>query len=171
MLPASDELLDVVNDRDEVIDHAARAAVHARRLNHRAVHVLLVNDRGEIYLQLRAATKESFPGCWDSSASGHVAAGEDYLPAAVRELEEELGLSVAPDRLQLVATIPAGAATGWEFTRVYLLRGADQPRPNPAEVTRGEFVAPAALRDRLACQPAQFAQCFIKVFDEAAPFV
>ena len=66
-----EEIFDVVDDRDQIIGTATRSDVHARKLRHRAVHVFLFNLKGELFIQKRAATKDSFPRCYDSSASGH----------------------------------------------------------------------------------------------------
>ena len=80
------------NALDRVIGHATRREVHARHLRHRAVHVFLFNPQGRLFIQKRAAGKDTFPLCYDSSASGHVDRGESYEACAARELEEELGL-------------------------------------------------------------------------------
>ena len=60
-----EEIFDVVNERDEVIDQKPRGEVHARGLLHRAVHVLVFNSRGEIFLQKRSVKKDRQPGVWD----------------------------------------------------------------------------------------------------------
>ena len=73
-----DELFDVVNERDEVTGRQTRAEVHRLGLRHRAVHVLVFNRRGEVFLQKRSRLKVFFPGVWDSSTSGHLDSGEDY---------------------------------------------------------------------------------------------
>ena len=91
----NDEIFALVNERDEVVGQAPRREVHARHLRHRAVHILVFNSAGEVYLQKRSMVKDLSPGLWDSSCSGHVDAGEDYDTAAGRELGEELGLTVA----------------------------------------------------------------------------
>src|SRR5271155_6084547 len=116
----SEEIFDIVNEQDEVIGQMPRPQVHREGRKHRAVHVLVFNARGEIFLQKRSMTKDTFPGAWDSSASGHVDSGEDYDACAVRELSEELGLKVAapPRRLFKIA---ACAETGQEFVWVYHL--------------------------------------------------
>ena len=87
-------MFDVVDETDKVIAQAARREVHARGWRHRAVHVLVFNWAGELFLQKRAPSKDTAPGAWDSSASGHVEAGEGYDACAVRELREEIGLRV-----------------------------------------------------------------------------
>src|SRR5471030_872287 len=96
-----EEIFDVVNDRDEVIGQQTRGEVHRLGLKHRAVHVLVFNVRGELFLQKRSLKKDTFPGAWDSSASGHLDHGEDYDACAVRELREEIGLVAAgaPERI------------------------------------------------------------------------
>lgn len=89
------ELFDVVDEHDRVLRRETRAEVHRQRLLHRAVHILVFNARGEVYLQRRSAQKDTYPHRWTTSCSGHVDAGEDYDTAAVRELAEELGLAGA----------------------------------------------------------------------------
>jgi len=93
---SGDEWFDVVNARDEVIRRATRREVHATGLWHRAVHVLVFDAAGRVFLQKRSMKKDLSPGLWDSSCSGHLDAGEDYDAAAVRELSEELGVRVSP---------------------------------------------------------------------------
>ena len=63
---------------------------------HRAVHILVFNQRGELFLQKRSMSKDNDPGMWDSSAAGHVDSGESYLDCATREIEEELGVEFSP---------------------------------------------------------------------------
>ena len=96
----AEEIFDVVNERDEVIGRAPRSEVHARGLRHRATHVLVFNPRGEVFLQKRSIMKDRQPGMWDSSASGHLNSGEGYDACAVREVREELGVTLAhpPER-------------------------------------------------------------------------
>src|SRR5689334_24881313 len=97
----SEEIFDVVNERDEVVDHKPRSEVHRLGLMHRAVHVMVFNRLGQVFLQKRSMSKDRQPGLWDSSASGHLDQGEAYDACAVRELREEIGLQLraAPQRL------------------------------------------------------------------------
>jgi isopentenyldiphosphate isomerase len=92
-----DEIFDVVDEHDQVIRQETRREVHRRGLRHRAVHILIFNQRGQVFLQKRSMQNDSFPGAWDSSASGHLDTGEDYDACAVRELREEIGLEL-PER-------------------------------------------------------------------------
>lgn len=83
------ELIAVVNKDDRVIGRATRKEIHAKGLLHREASVLLVNSKNEILLQKR---KDN--GFLDYSASGHFLHNQDYLTAAIRETDEELGLKI-----------------------------------------------------------------------------
>ena len=156
-----DEIFDVVNEHDEVVSQSTRREVHARGLLHRAVHVLVFNARGQVFLQKRSMAKDTAPGCWDSSCSGHLDAGEDYLTAAVRELVEEIGLTVAgPHLLTPVLHSAACVDTGNEFVWVYRLASEGPFVLNPAEIERGEWFSPADVSRAIAERPAEYARSF-----------
>ncbi|HEU5395140.1 MAG TPA: NUDIX domain-containing protein [Candidatus Methylomirabilis sp.] len=145
-----DELFDVVDEADRVIGLATRAVVHRDGLRHRSSHVFLLNSHGELFLQRRALTKDEDPGAWDSSAAGHLDAGESYVAGAVRELREELGVTVEPTRLVEVARLPATAEAGWEFRRLFVLSTDEPLSPDPTEVMEGRFLAAVEIERRLA---------------------
>ena len=161
----SEEIFDVVNERDEVIGQKPRSEIHRRGLKHRAVHVLVFNARGELFLQKRSMKKDCFPGLWDSSASGHLAAGESYDACTVRELREEIGLEPAtpPERLFKVAARPE---TGQEFVWVYRCAAEGPFRLHPEEIERGGWFAPVALNRWLSEKPGEFASGFVWIWNE-----
>src|ERR1700690_999512 len=129
-----EEIFDIVNERDEVVGQNTRREVHARGLWHRAVHVLVFNARGEVFLQKRSMKKDMAAGKWDSSASGHLDSGEDYDACAVRKLREELGLKVKLP-LQKLFKIDARQETGWEFCWIYSSESERQFPLHPDEIT------------------------------------
>ena len=130
----SDEIFDVVDAANRVIGQARRSEIHARGLLHRAVHLFWIRDDGQLCLQRRSFAKDSCPGLLSSSCAGHLDAGEEYLPAMVRELAEENGVVVRPEQLARIDAIPAHADLGWEFVEVFLLRGDRSFRIHPPEV-------------------------------------
>jgi 8-oxo-dGTP pyrophosphatase MutT (NUDIX family) len=89
---SSSELVVIVNERNEVIGAVSRAEMRKRRLPHRAVYVLVFNQRHELFVQKRTHTKDIYPGYYDIAAGGVVLSGESWEEAARRELEEELGI-------------------------------------------------------------------------------
>ncbi len=86
------ELMDVVNEKDEVVGKLPRRQVYEKLLTHRIVHVLVFNKEGKMALQLRSKKVSFCPLHWAPSAGGHVRSGETYEEAAMRELQEELGV-------------------------------------------------------------------------------
>ena len=162
----TEEMFDVVDEADRVIGSAPRSEVHRHRLRHRAVHVLLFSERAELFVQKRSATKDTFPGCYDSSASGHLNTGEDYDICARRETQEELGLVVPVGRFSRHFKVEACEQTGWEFVWVYSVVTDEQPRINLAELESGEFWTPEYLRSLLLASPELFAPGFVRVFGE-----
>lgn len=159
----AEEIFDVVNDRDEVIDHRPRSEVHRLGLKHRAVHVLVFNRAGHLFLQKRSMRKDCFPGTWDSSASGHLDRGEAYDACAVRELAEEIGLRVAstPERL---FPIEARPETGQEFVWVYRQPSEGPFQLQPEEVDRGEWFHPDVITQWIDRRPADFAPAFVLIW-------
>lgn len=159
----TDEIFDVVNERDEVVGQATRAEVHARGLMHRAVHVLVFNSRGEVFLQKRSMSKDRSPGRWDSSASGHVESGEDYDQCAIREVHEEIGLTLSspPERLFKVA---ARGQTDQEHVWVYRVESEGPFELNPDEIERGEWLPPQEVSSRVTQQPGVFSPAFSHIW-------
>jgi isopentenyldiphosphate isomerase len=166
-----EEWFDVVNERDEVVGRKLRREVHAHGWLHRAVHVLVFNRAGQVFLQKRSMRKDMSPGLWDSSCSGHLDAGEDYDTAVVRELREELGLlaelgggnrGVGAPRLQLERRlrVEACAETGQEFVWVYRVEAEGPFTLCPDEIDGGEWIAPDELNRRIAAGPDDYCPAF-----------
>ena len=158
------EVFDVVDENNQVVGQATRAEVHARGWRHRALHVFVLNAAGELFLQKRSPWKDRHPDAWDSSAAGHLDAGETYAAAARRELREELGLTPeAAGRVELreVADLgPAREATGGEFIRLFIAHAEGPFRPPPEEVAWGGFFPVATVAEWTRARPGDFAPGF-----------
>lgn len=80
-----------------------RGVAHRDGSPHATSHIWVVRENGtggyDLLLQKRSACKDSHPGCYDISAAGHVAAGDDYPETALRELWEELGIRTTGEKL------------------------------------------------------------------------
>jgi isopentenyldiphosphate isomerase len=159
------EIFDVVDASDRVIGQKPRGIVHSEGLLHRAVHVLIVNEEGTVFLQKRSMGKDSAPGKWDSSASGHLDAGEGYAEAAIREVEEELGCAGVV--LEEIGRLEASETTGWEFVRIYKGNHEGPFTLHPDEIETGRWVSVEALGKWLEECPGDFARCFIEVWKTA----
>ena len=160
-----EEIFDVVNECDEVIGRAPRREVHARGLLHRAVHVLVFNARGEVILQKRSLKKDRQPGVWDSSASGHVDSGETYDQTAVRELREEISLTIAAP-LPRLFKIDACEETDAEFVWIYRCVAEGPFTLHPDEIETGGWFAPGFVTRWVNEKPEEFASAFVLIWDE-----
>jgi isopentenyldiphosphate isomerase len=162
-----DEIFDVVNERDDVVDRKPRAEVHRLGLLHRAVHVLVFNSLGKLFLQKRSMTKDRQPGLWDSSSSGHVDSGEEYDACAVREVREEIGLRLEspPRRLFKIA---ACAETDQEFVWVYRCEADGPLTLDPHEIERGDWFAVEDIERWISKQPEDFATAFRLIWRKLA---
>lgn len=155
-----DELFDVVDEHDRVMGQATRREVHARGWRHRAVHVFLVNRAGEVFLHQRSQSKDTFPGLWNSSCAGHVAAGDDYDLTVVRELEEELGAALGTSARRLFRVEPC-EETGQEFVWVYRGEAEGPFALNEAEIERGAWFSVAEADAWVRRAPEEFARSFV----------
>ena len=97
------EIFDIVDEQGlptgETVD---RETAHREGILHRTAHLWMMRRREtgvEILVQKRSAGKDSFPSCYDISSAGHIPAGVDFKPSAVRELKEELGLDALEEEL------------------------------------------------------------------------
>lgn len=126
------EILDICdelgNPTGETVE---RSVAHRDGILHRTAHVWVTRERDgkiQILLQKRSQNKESFPGLYDTSSAGHIPAGVDFVPSALRELREELGIAAEAEQLHYAGSfriryekIFHGALfRDNEFTRVYV---------------------------------------------------
>jgi isopentenyldiphosphate isomerase len=130
--------------------------------------VLVFNSRGQIFLQKRSMKKDRQPGLWDSSASGHLNAGEDYDACAAREAREEIGLRLgcAPTRLFKLAASPA---TDQEHVWVYRCEAEGPFELHPEEIERGEWFDAERVTQWIAQRPEDFASALVMIWGRVGP--
>ena len=170
------EILDVCDEQGRPTGRTVpRETAHREGVPHRTAHVWIVREhegRTQVLLQKRSREKESFPGLYDTSSAGHIPAGVDFLPSALRELEEELGIRAAAEQLAYAGSFRIRYEKVFhgslfrdnDFTRVYVFRepveiAALRLQPGEVEEVRwfdlDEVAAEIAVSRARFCVPAE----------------
>ncbi|MFF4751246.1 NUDIX hydrolase [Streptomyces sp. NPDC002514] len=148
-MSAADEILDIVDEHDRVIGQSPRGEAYARGLRHRCAFVLARDAAGRIFVHRRTATKLVFPSHYDMFVGGVVGAGESYDDAALREAEEELGVTGLPRPARLFTFLyDDGAGHSW-WSAVYEVRCDLPVRPQQEEIDWHDFLTEDELERRL----------------------
>ncbi len=146
-----DELLDLVDEHDNVIGTINRmdyARIVSDNLGYlRASQFFLLNSEGKIYIPIRTAHKTIAPNGFDYTAGGHVGSGDTYEQAMIREAEEELGLDLSPNDLELVAKV---VEEGIRYINsIYVVRSNKTPILSPEDFVSGEWLPPAEVISKI----------------------
>lgn len=102
-----------------------KSIAHIKGLFHASVHIWFYTNSQEILIQKRKATKDTFPNLWDISVAGHISFKEPHLAAAIREVAEEIGLTITKKDLHYIGTsehknIHPNQLTDHELHHIYL---------------------------------------------------
>ncbi len=159
---ATDEMFDIVDSNDHVVGQANRRKIHEQNLIHRAVHILIRNGAGEWFLQKRSIWKDQNPGKWDSSAAGHLQAGENYESAARRELLEELGIHC---EIRRIGRLGPSEANGWEFIEIFYARHDGPFKLALLEIDAGAFFEETQIWRWIQNDATAFSPVFLKCFE------
>ncbi|WP_329351425.1 NUDIX domain-containing protein [Streptomyces sp. NBC_01261] len=148
MNPA-DEILDIVDENDRVTGQSPRGEAYAQGLRHRAVFIRTRDAAGRVFVHRRTPTKLVFPSLYDMFVGGVVGAGESYDDAALREAEEELGVSGLPRPTFLFKFLyDDGAGQTW-WSAVYEVRCELPVSPQVEEVAWHDFLEEGEIERRL----------------------
>ncbi|MFD0797719.1 NUDIX domain-containing protein [Maribacter chungangensis] len=98
-----DELLDIIDTNGNPTGTTAlKSKAHRLGLFHATVHIWFYTKNGDVLLQQRAQNKDTYPLLWDVSVAGHVGSGETVALSAIREIKEEIGLTVREANLEKI---------------------------------------------------------------------
>jgi isopentenyldiphosphate isomerase len=161
------ELLDIVDDQGRPLNITKlRSQIHRDGDWHRTVHVWIKNSRRELLFQKRAPEKESFPGLWDISCAGHIAAGQTSIAAAIREAREELSVLIQEKDFEFLFTVKsrsiqhAGLFIDNEINNVYLVKkdfSLSEIHVQKEEISGIKWILIDNLKEELKLKPRDFA--------------
>src|ERR1700733_551864 len=154
-----------------------KSAVHRDGDWHGAAHVWILNAKGQVLIQRRSPTKENWPNFWDVSVAGHISSGEGPVEAALREAQEELGITLDSSECRFLFTVADqgalnnGKYVDNEYHHVFLVEKdldlADF-KFSDGEVAEAKFVAVRELQTNLTTDPSGFVpheEEYRKLFD------
>ncbi|MEV4040635.1 NUDIX domain-containing protein [Streptomyces umbrinus] len=148
-MSSADEILDIVDEHDEVVGQARRGDAYAQGMRHRCTFIQVKDAQGRLFIHRRTPTKLVFPSLYDVFVGGVVGAGETYDEAALREAEEELGVSGLPHPTFLFKFLyDDGAGKSW-WSAVYEVLCELPVHPQVEEVAWHGFLPETEVRRRL----------------------
>lgn len=117
-----EEQVVLVDEQNEVLGYMGKLEAHKRGLLHRAISVIVFNNKGEILVQQRALTKYHWAGIWSNTCCSHPRENESFQDAAERRLFEELGFRTPlKEEFQFIykAYDEKSGLTEWEYDSVF----------------------------------------------------
>ena len=111
------ELVDLLNNGKELIGETCERNSVPEGKYRLSIHIWIVNDKNEILIQQRSASRKMFPNMW-TNTGGACIAGETSIETVFRELKEELNVIPNIDNLELIASYKRKK----DYVDVWLLR-------------------------------------------------
>ncbi len=154
-----------VDESDQIIGYGTKTEAISKGIAHRIARIFVFNSKGELLIQKRSS-HVAVPNRWDQSAAGHVDEGEDYLTAAQRELEEEIGVSNIPlkEVTKFYTEEIDDSMTKKRFNMLYSAVYDGEVKVNEDEVAEILWISPIRLEQWMQDKPQDFTQGFIQSY-------
>ncbi len=162
------EYVVLVNEQDEPTGLMEKMKAHENGILHRAFSVFLFNRKGEMLLQKRAASKYHSPSQWTNAVCSHPRDGETYRQAALRRLQEELGIKAdIEEKFHFIYKAEVGHHL-WEHELDHVFTGIYEGpfRPDTCEVSEVRYITMHELEKELAAHPENFTEWFKIILSE-----
>ncbi|AQX13550.1 isopentenyl-diphosphate Delta-isomerase [Elizabethkingia meningoseptica] len=163
-----EEKVVLVTPNDEVLGLMEKIQAHKNGLLHRAFSVFLFNNEGKMLLQQRSSNKYHSPDQWTNACCSHPRENETYLDAAMRRVNEELGINCQlEEKFHFIYKADVGQGL-WEheLDHVFIGEYNGEYRLNPDEVSAIRFVTLEELDHEVAQQPEMFTEWFKIILKE-----
>jgi isopentenyl-diphosphate Delta-isomerase len=165
------ELLILVDEKDNQLGTMEKLEVHKKGLLHRAFSVFIFNSEGKFLLQQRADEKYHSPGLWSNTCCSHPLSGETVANAVKRRLGQEMGMQTETTfQFSFIYKKEFdNGLTEYEFDHVYFGKSDELPHPDPAEVKNWKYISLPDLKDDILQNPDNYTEwlkiCFEKVLE------
>jgi len=158
----------LVNEKNEQIGIMPKLEAHEKGVLHRAFSVFILNDKGELLLQQRAASKYHSPMLWTNTCCSHQRVGESNIEAGKRRLLEEMGfVTDLKDVFSFIYKAPFdNGLTEHELDHVLVGNYNENPKINPDEVDNFKWMSLEAVKTDIEIQPQIYTEWFKIIFNE-----
>ncbi|HHC79319.1 MAG TPA: isopentenyl-diphosphate Delta-isomerase [Flavobacteriia bacterium] len=163
-----EEQVILVNKDDEQLGTMPKLEAHKKGVLHRAFSVFITNDKGELLLQQRAASKYHSPLLWANTCCSHQREGESNITAGKRRLQEEMGfVTELKDVFSFIYRAPFdNGLTEHELDHVLVGTYNENPIINPEEVESFKWMTLEAVKVDMVVHPEIYTEWFKIIFDE-----
>ena len=157
-----DEMI-LVDSKDKVLGYEEKGECHHNPVKlHRAISVVIFNDRNEMLITKRSSLKKTWPGFWSNACCSHPRRNETHEEAAKRRVLEELGIEIEPKFLfKLEYSAKYDETWGeneldWFFTAKH--NGSIKPDKN--EVEDWKYISTEELKKDIKENPDKYTPWF-----------
>lgn len=158
----------LVNENDEAIGVEDKLLAHQKGLKHRAISVLVFNELGEWLLQKRAEHKYHSGNLWTNTCCSHPYPNEDIKLAAIRRLEEEMGIFADVEYLysfNYEVELDNDLIEN-ELDHVFIARTNQAPIINKEEASDYKYVSTEVLKDDIEKNSQLYTEWFKMIFEK-----
>ncbi|MFK5974698.1 MAG: isopentenyl-diphosphate Delta-isomerase [Flavobacteriaceae bacterium] len=158
----------LVNENDEELGAMPKMEAHEKGRLHRAFSIFIMNEKGEIMLQRRAANKYHSPLLWTNTCCSHQRLGESNIQAGKRRLQEEMGFTTKLTELfSFIYKAPFdNGLTEHELDHVMLGSYSDEPRIASEEVADWKWMRAEDVKKDITKNPDKYTVWFKIIFEK-----
>ena len=164
----SEELVVLVNEKDEKVGLMPKQEAHIKGVLHRAFSVFVLNSKNELMLQHRALEKSHSPGLWTNTCCSHQRDGEDSISAGKRRLMEEMGFNCdLKETTSFIYKAPFdNGLTEHELDHILVGHFEGEPKINPDEVADWKWMRVEQVKEDIEKHPENYTAWFKIIFNQ-----
>lgn len=161
-------MLILIDENDLPIGQMAKMEAHEKGLLHRAFSVFIFNTQGMLLMQQRALGKYHSPRLWTNTCCSHPFPGEDVKAAAIRRLNQEMGITTELTFLFKMTYKHEfdNGLTEHEVDNVFVGYTNSLPIINKDEVNDYKYISPDELKSDMELNPEQYTPWFRIIMDD-----
>jgi isopentenyl-diphosphate delta-isomerase len=159
----------LVDENDQQIGLMEKIEAHEKALLHRAFSVFIFNEKGELMLQQRAASKYHSPLLWTNTCCSHQREGESNVKAGRRRLQEEMGfVTDITEVFSFIYKAPFdNGLTEHEFDHVMIGRYDAAPILNEEEAEAYKWMKMEDVKKDIEDNPSIYTAWFKIIFEKS----